>query len=82
LFGFLLFVVGELAVTRSLQVEYLRPVRLEVPYVFTAGLDRRDGRELHLTAQLHQPNGREVAQAAALFMVVPVEHFVRALQGR
>ena len=39
LFGFLLYRVGELAVTRSLSVEYLRPILLETDYEFTA---RRD----------------------------------------
>lgn len=80
LFGFLLFIVGELAVTRSLQIEYLAPVRLGVPYALTAGLDRREGRRMHVSAHLHAPHGREIATATALFMTVTVEHFTRALE--
>lgn len=79
LFGFLLFIVGELAVTRSLQIEYLAPVVLDVPHTLTAGLDRREGRRLHVSAHLHEAGGREIATATALFMTVPVEHFARAL---
>src|SRR3546814_9486644 len=44
LFGFLLYRVGELAVTRSLTVEYLRPVLLGVSYEFTAHIRDRAGR--------------------------------------
>lgn len=80
LFGFVLFIVGKLAVTRSLQVEYLAPVRLDVPYTVTAGLDRREGRRLHVSAHLHQEGGREIATATALFVTVTVEHFARALE--
>ena len=61
LFGFLLFIVGELAVTRSLQVDYLAPVRLDTPYSVTANLDRREGRRLYVTAQLHAQGGRDIA---------------------
>ena len=43
LFGFLLYRVGELAVTRSLTVEYLRPVLLGVSYEFTAHIRDRAG---------------------------------------
>ena len=80
LFGFVLFIVGKLAVTRSLQVEYLAPVRLDVPYTVTAGLDRREGRRLHVSAHLRQAGGREIATATALFVTVTVEHFARALE--
>lgn len=80
LFGFTLFIVGELAVTRSLQVEYLAPVRLGTDYTVVAKLDRREGRRLHVDAHLSEPGGREIATASALFMTVTLEHFVRALE--
>lgn len=81
LFGFLLFIVGELAVTRTLQIEYLAPARLDVPYALSAGLDTRVGRRLHVTAQMTHPSGGEVATSTALFVTVPVQHFSRALEG-
>lgn len=80
LFGFTLFIVGELAVTRSLQVEYLAPVRLGTDYTVVAKLDRREGRRLHVDAHLSEPGGREIATASALFMTVTLEHFARALE--
>src|SRR3546814_4922570 len=42
LFGFLLYRVGELAVTRSLTVEYLRPVLLGVSYEFIAHISSEE----------------------------------------
>lgn len=80
LFGFLLFIVGELAVTRGLQIDYRVPVRLNVPYTLTAGLDNREGRRLAVSAHLSQSDGRQIATATALFMTVTVEHFARALE--
>ena len=80
LFGYLLFLIGELAVTRNLEIEYLLPARLDVPYTLTALLDRREARRLHLSAHLREPSGREIATATALFMTVTVDHFAQALE--
>lgn len=81
LFGFLLFIIGELAVTRTLHVEYLTPARLDVPYSLFAGLDRREGRRLYVSARLAHLNGRVVATSSALFVTVPVQHFSQAIEG-
>lgn len=75
LFGFLLYRVGELAVTRSLTVEYLRPVLLGVDYEFSAHVRDRKGRRLHVDAEAHDEDGGQVATAHATFVVVDVEHF-------
>ena len=75
LFGFLLYRVGELAVTRSLTVEYLRPVLLGVDYEFTAHVRDRAGRRLHGIAAAADEGGRQVATAHATFVIVDVEHF-------
>ncbi len=47
LFGFLLYTVGELAVTRRLELDYLAPVLLGTPYVLRAAVRSRDGRKLN-----------------------------------
>jgi acyl-coenzyme A thioesterase PaaI-like protein len=77
-FGFLLFVVGELAVTRSLTVDYSAPALLGTEYCLTAGLDRREGRRLHVSAHLRRSDGHQIASATAIFIVVSVDHFVAA----
>jgi len=79
LFGFLLFTIGELAVTRSLNVDYVAPVRLGTAYTVTASLDRSEGRRLYVSAR-RRPDGTEIATATALFMTVTIDHFVRALE--
>ncbi|QYJ04531.1 PaaI family thioesterase [Nocardioides panacisoli] len=75
LFGFLLYRVGELAVTRSLTVEYLRPVLLGVDYEFTARVREQAGRRLQVDAWATQIGGQRVATAHATFVIVDVEHF-------
>jgi len=75
LFGFLLYRVGELAVTRSLTVEYLRPVLLGVDYEFTARVREQAGRRLQVDAWAAQVGGQRVTTAHATFVIVDVEHF-------
>lgn len=81
LYGFLLFVIHELAVTRSLQVEYFAPVRLGATYALRAELARREGRKLHVRATMTDSAGRVVAASTALFMTVTVDHFTNATQS-
>ncbi|MBY6709101.1 MULTISPECIES: PaaI family thioesterase [unclassified Rhodococcus (in: high G+C Gram-positive bacteria)] len=78
LFGFLLYTVGELAVTRRLEIDYRAPVLLANPYVLRAGVRGRVGRKLDLTATMNDSEGRSVATATALFIVVELDHFVRS----
>jgi len=75
LFGFLLYRVNELAVTRHLDVDYHAPVLLDTPYLLRAWVQRRDGRKLFVQAQGKGETGRPVVAAKALFLVVAVEHF-------
>ncbi|MGA8257612.1 MAG: PaaI family thioesterase [Nocardioides sp.] len=75
LFGFLLYVVGELAVTRNLNVEYLAPVRLGVPYQCQAELAQRERRKLFMNARVKDQGGLVVVTARALFLTVDVAHF-------
>lgn len=75
LFGFVLYTVGSLAVTRSLTVEYRAPFRLRQPYTFCANVAQREGRRLLLHAEARDDNGRGVGSAEATFVVVGAEHF-------
>ena len=76
LLGFVLHLVGEPAVTRQLQVDYLAPIRLGAALDLVAHLARRDGRKLFLEATgTDVASGRTLLTARALFVVVPLEHF-------
>lgn len=78
LYGFALYLVNELAVTRSLTVEYLRPVVLGTTYQLRAQVERREGRKLYLSAALTDDRGALTVRSEALFIVVSAEHFHRA----
>ena len=78
LFGFLLYSVGELAVTRRLELDYLAPVLLFTPYTLHADVRSRDGRKFSLVARMFDAEGRSVAKGTALFIVVEVEHFLQS----
>jgi acyl-coenzyme A thioesterase PaaI-like protein len=77
LFGFVLYVVGQPGVTRSLEIEYLAPVELGVPHRVTAGLDRREGRKLYMAASGVRPDGQVSFTARSVFLVVDLAHFER-----
>lgn len=79
--GGLLFVVREPAVTRTLNVEYLRPVLVGVTYDLVARVDRRDGRKLFVTCEGTDPDGRLTFRGGGLFLVVDLTHFDAATRG-
>lgn len=75
LFGFVLYTVGSLAVTRSLTVDYQAPFRLHRPYTFHAQVVERAGRRLQLRADAWDDTGRKAGSATATFVVVGPRHF-------
>lgn len=77
LFGFVLYVVEGIAVTRTLTVDYLAPVPLGQPHRITARLHRRDGRRLHLDATGIGADGVTRFTAQAVFIVVDTDHFAQ-----
>jgi acyl-coenzyme A thioesterase PaaI-like protein len=79
--GGLLFVVREPAVTRTLNVEYLRPVLVGVTYDLVARVDRREGRKLFVTCEGTDPEGRLTFRGGGLFLVVDLSHFDAATRG-
>jgi acyl-coenzyme A thioesterase PaaI-like protein len=76
--GFLLFVAKIAGVTRHLEVEYLKPVLIGVPYVVRARIDSRDGRKLWVSCACTAPDGTVTFTAKALFLQVGLSHFVDA----
>ncbi len=59
-----------LAMTRHLEVDYLRPSPLYIPLTLTGRHLRREGRKLFHTATLHHPDGTLLAQAKGLFLAI------------
>ncbi len=64
---------GILAMTRHLDVEYLRPVPLGVPLTLTAQHTGVTGRRNHTEAQLADASGQVLATAKAVFVTVRPE---------
>lgn len=78
--GMLLYVVGEMAVTRKLDTEFFAPVLLGTRYEVSADLVSRTGRKLKVRAELREATtGQRVASAVGLFIVVTLEHFTSTL---
>lgn len=75
LFGFALYTVGSLAVTRSLTIEYRAPFLLHRPYTLYAHVAQREGRRLLLHADARDDTGQKAGSADATFVVVGPEHF-------
>ena len=67
------------AMTRHMEVDYLRPAPIEQPLTLTAHHLRREGRKLFHTAELRDSKGAVLAQAKAVFLVLDPETVSRAL---
>ena len=77
--GMLLYVVRIAGVTRHLEVDYLKPVVLEVAYTIRARVDSRDGRKLFVSCVCTDPSGVVAFTGKALFIEVSLAHFAAAL---
>jgi acyl-coenzyme A thioesterase PaaI-like protein len=82
LFGFLLYRLGFAMVTARLELDYRRPVALDVEYTGVARIDSREGRKVWCTGELLDGDGAVLAQARGLFLRVGYEHFQRAAGER
>ncbi len=75
LLGFTLWIAGTPAVTRSLTVEYLRPVPLHQPHRIVAHIVSRDGRALNVIGTGTGSDGVTRFTASAVFITVGTDHF-------
>ena len=62
--------LGVLAMTRHMDVSYLRPAPLLTPLALSAVHLRREGRKLFHHAHLHDPGGRLLVECKGLFIAV------------
>jgi len=58
------------AMTRHMEVDYLRPAPLNTPLTLTGRHIRRDGRKLFHSAELAGPDGKVLAKAKGVFIVI------------
>jgi uncharacterized protein (TIGR00369 family) len=63
-----------LAVTRNMQVDYLKPSPLNQPLTLTGRHLSREGRKLHHQAELTNAEGEVLARATGLFIVIDPKH--------
>ena len=66
-----------LAMTRQMQVEYLRPVPLSVPLTLTARHVESHGRRHFCEAQIADASGHTLATGKAVFIAIRPDHFTR-----
>jgi acyl-CoA thioesterase FadM len=59
-----------LAMTRHMEIDYLRPAPLYQPLVLVSRHLSREGRKLFHQAEIQHPDGTVLARAKALFIVV------------
>ena len=81
LLGFCLYVALIAGVTRHLEVEYLRPVLLGVPYEVRARVESADGRKHWFACTGTAPDGEVAFTAKALFLSVSLSHFDQGTAG-
>jgi uncharacterized protein (TIGR00369 family) len=73
---------GILAMTRHLEVQYLRPVPLGQPLTLTARHTGTTGRRNHIEARLTDASGQILATAKAVFVTVTPDILARARSSR
>lgn len=67
-----------LAMTRHMEVDYLRPAPLHQPLILTSRHLRREGRKLFHQAELQHPDGTVLARGKGLFIVIDEKLLARA----
>jgi uncharacterized protein (TIGR00369 family) len=78
LFGFLLYRTGKPMVTARLEVDYRRPIALDVEHAAAARVESQEGRKVWCVGTLSDAAGTVVAQGRGLFLQVGFEHFQQA----
>jgi uncharacterized protein (TIGR00369 family) len=58
------------AMTRHMEIDYLRPCPLGQPLTVTGGFLRRDGRKIFLHGEIHDAAGKLLVRAKGLFIVI------------
>jgi uncharacterized protein (TIGR00369 family) len=67
-----------LAMTRHMEVDYLRPAPLHQSLILISRHLRREGRKLFHQAEIQHPDGTILARAKGLFIIVDEKHLTAA----
>jgi acyl-coenzyme A thioesterase PaaI-like protein len=73
--GYLLWLVQKPAVTAHLEVDYRRPLPVGSRLELEGRVDRMEGRKIFASME-GRMDGEVVVEAKALFLKVPVKHFI------
>ena len=73
--------LGVLAMTRHMEVDYLRPAAIDTVLTITSTHLRREGRKLFQQAELRDEAGTVLARAKGLFVVLRDEDARRLIRG-
>ncbi len=76
--GSLAWLLRKPMVTGRLETDFLRPVRVGTTLFIHARVDKMVGRKIYTRAEgrLGDPSGPLAVRSAAIFVTVPIEHFV------
>jgi acyl-coenzyme A thioesterase PaaI-like protein len=76
--GKLMWLIRSPAVTGRLETEFLIPVPIGTTLHISAEITGQQGRKVYTAAvgRLNSPEGEIAVRAAALFIIVPMEHFI------
>lgn len=76
--GKLMWLLRAPAVTGRLEVDFLKPVPILSTLYITAQITGQVGRKVYTSAvgRMNSPDGEIIVQAGALYIVVPMEHFM------
>jgi acyl-CoA thioesterase FadM len=73
---------SKVALTRRIEIEYLRPVPLAQPLVVQGRVSRMSGRALYNSAELRNATGHVLARGRGKFLAVDAEKmFARELES-
>lgn len=75
LLGYMVWLRHEPAVTRRLELDYVKPVLVGVPYDLRARIDRVEGRKVFASCDGTSPDGESTFRGTGLFIVVDRSHF-------
>ena len=71
---------GIVAMTRQMEVEYLRPVPLSTPLTLEGRSTGGEGRKHHCEAEIKNASGTVLASSRGLFIQIDAEKFVARLK--
>ncbi len=70
---------GVVAMTRTMEIEYLRPVPLKVPLTLEGWGVKREGRKHWNAAEIRAEDGEVLARSTGLFIAIDTERALAAL---